>query len=138
MGIPLDPKAFTRAIRAELADALNILDTGMSTNPTVKILPKKDGWISVTPFEALPDPENLGGLKREVSQRWPSTSLLDVLKEADFRTGFTQAFRSPTPRERMEPSTLRRRLLLCLFGLGGMVATEPGSQIRVQDTIRVV
>jgi TnpA family transposase len=53
-----------------------------------------------------------------VGQRWPSTSLLDVLKEADFRTGFTQAFRSPTPRERMEPSTLRRRLLLDLFGLG--------------------
>jgi len=140
MGIPLDPKAFTRAIRAELADALNILDTGMSTNPTVKILPKKDGWISVTPFEALPDPENLGGLKREVSQRWPSTSLLDVLKEADFRTGFTQAFRSPTPRERMEPSTLRRRLLLCLFGLGtntGLKSMASGPDDDYKDLLYV-
>lgn len=118
MGIPLDAKVFTGAIRAELASALKSLDEGMPTNPKVRILPKKDGWISVTPFEALPDPENLGGLKREVGQRWPSTSLLDVLKEADFRTGFTQAFRSPTPRERMEPATLRRRLLLGLFGLG--------------------
>jgi TnpA family transposase len=84
----------------------------------VKILPKKDGWISVSPFEALPDPANLGGLKREVGQRWPATSLLDVLKETDLRTNFTQAFRSPTPRERMNPATLRRRLLLCLYGLG--------------------
>ena len=118
LGIPLDAKAFTGAIRTELAKALKALDEGMPTNPRVKVLPKKDGWISVTPFEALPDPENLGGLKREVGQRWPSTSLLDVLKEADFRTGFTQAFRSPTPRERMDPATLRRRLLLCLYGSG--------------------
>ena len=118
LGVPLDAKAFTRAIRAELAETLKALDAGMPANPKVRILPKKDGWISVTPFEALPDPENLGGLKREVGQRWPSTSLLDVLKEADFRTGFTQAFRSPTPRERMDPSTLQRRLLLCLYGSG--------------------
>lgn len=118
LGIPLDAKAFTNALRAEMTAVLKTTDAGMPTNPRVRILPKKDGWISVTPFEALPDPENLGGLKREVGQRWPSTSLLDVLKEADFRTGFTQAFRSPTPRERMEPSTLRRRLLLCLYGLG--------------------
>jgi TnpA family transposase len=118
MGIPLGGKAFTGTIRSELTEALRVLDAGMPTNPMVKILPKKGGWISVSPFEALPDPENLGGLKREVGQRWPSTSLLDVLKEADFRTGFTQSFRSPTPRERMDPSTLRRRLLLCLFGLG--------------------
>lgn len=118
LGIPLDAKAFTGAIRAEMEEVLKSLDEGMPTNQKVRILPKKDGWISVTPFEALPDPENLGGLKREVGERWPATSLLDVLKEADFRTGFTQAFRSPTPRERMEPSTLRRRLLLCLYGLG--------------------
>lgn len=118
LGIPMDANAFTGAIRTELNEALKALNDGMPDNPKVKILPKKDGWISVTPFDALPDPENLGGLKREVWQRWPSTSLLDVLKEADFLTGFTQAFRSPTPRERMEPSVLRRRLLLCLYGLG--------------------
>jgi len=135
LGIPLDGKAFTGAIRAELTEALKQLDTGMPTNPKVKILTKKHGWISVSPFEALPAPENLGALKREVGQRWPATSLLDVLKETDLRTNFTRTFRSPTPRERMEPSTLRRRLLLSLYGLGtntGLksMASEPEDDYR--------
>lgn len=45
-----------------------------------------------------------------------------MLKEADHRLRFTRLFRSPTPRERMDPDTLRRRLLLGLYGIG----TKPG------------
>ena len=45
-------------------------------------------------------------------------SLLDMLKEADLRTGFTEAFTSSGDRETLDRATLRRRLLLCLYGMG--------------------
>lgn len=118
LGLPLEAKAYVATIKEELTKALKMLDEGMPKNPAVKILPKQKGWIKVTPFEALPDPQNLVRLKEEVGRRWPMTSLLDVLKEADHLQCFTRFFRSPTPRERMDPETLRRRLLLCLYGIG--------------------
>ena len=61
---------------------------------------------------------NLAILKQEVSRRWWGTSLLNVLKETDLRVGCTQCFQSGTERFRMDETTLQRRLLLCLFGLG--------------------
>lgn len=119
LGIPLDAKAFTAALREELARHLKALDKGMPTNPKVKIVRKKgEHRISITPLEPKPDPENLAILKQEVTRRWWGTSLLDVLKETDLRVGFTQCLRSGTERSRMDETTLQRRLLLCLFGLG--------------------
>ena len=118
LGVPLDAKTYVASIKAELTQALKDLDEGMPANPGVRILPKRKGWIEVSPFDALPDPENLALIKEEIVRRWPMTSLLDVLKEADHRLRFTRFFRSPTPRERMDPNTLRRRLLLGLYGIG--------------------
>jgi TnpA family transposase len=95
----------------------------------VKILSKKGGWIAVSPFDAKPEPDNIATLKNEIGRRWPMTGLLDVLKETELRVDFTQAFRSPTPRECMEPDVLRRRLLFCLYGLGtntGMTRISSG------------
>jgi TnpA family transposase len=46
------------------------------------------------------------------------TGLLDILKEADLRADFTRAFSSVATREALDPDTLRRRLLLCIFALG--------------------
>ncbi|WP_217238406.1 Tn3 family transposase [Streptomyces sp. AC555_RSS877] len=44
--------------------------------------------------------------------------LLDVLKNADFLTGFTDEFFSVAAYERIDRATLQRRLLLALFALG--------------------
>jgi TnpA family transposase len=119
LGIPLDAKAFTAALREELAQHLKALDKGMPTNSKVKIVRKKgEHRISISPLGAKPDPENLVILKQEVNRRWWGTSLLDVLKETDLRAGFTQCLRSGTERSHMDETTLQRRLLLCLFGLG--------------------
>lgn len=121
LGIPLDAKAFTAALREELTRLLEALDKGMPTNPKVKIVykNKKGGYrISISPLEPKPDPENLAILKQEVNRRWWGTSLLDMLKETDLRVGFTQCLRSGTERSHMDETTLQRRLLLCLFGLG--------------------
>ncbi len=61
---------------------------------------------------------NLARLKAEVGQRWPMTSLLDILKEADLRIRFTEVFTSSATREQLDSATLQKRLLLCLYGLG--------------------
>ncbi len=119
LGIPMDGKAYLRAIREEMTQALESLNCSLPSNPKVKMVFKKGSHrFCVSPFEALPDPENLMFLKREVNQRWWGTSLLDVLKETDLRVNFTQFFQREIERTRLDKNTLQRRLLLTLFGMG--------------------
>ena len=51
-------------------------------------------------------------------QRWPMTSLLDMLKERICGVAFSEVFKSATGRESLDPATLQKRLLLCLYGIG--------------------
>ena len=119
LGWPLDAEAFVSQIKIELEAALSNLNSNLPCNEKVKIKKRgKKAYISVTPLTAQTAPPNLEALKKELGRRWPSTSLLDVLKETDFRVGFTQAFSSAAAREATEPEEVRRRLLLTLYGLG--------------------
>ena len=72
----------------------------------------------MSPLEKQPEPLNILRLKSELVQRWPMTSLLDVLKEADLRIGFTDSLKSLASREVLDRDVLQKRLLLCLYGLG--------------------
>jgi hypothetical protein len=72
----------------------------------------------VSPLEPQPEPPNLEALKAELGRRWSMTGLLDILKEADLRIGFTAAFATAAAREATDRDEVRRRLLLCLYGLG--------------------
>ena len=102
-----------------MKEALSRLDAAMPRlAPKVKILPRKGGWIHVSPLDAQPEPPNLARLKLEVATRWPLTSLLDVLKETDLQIGFTELFTSVGQREVLDRAVLQKRLLLCLYGLG--------------------
>ena len=65
-----------------------------------------------------PEPLNLRRLKAEIGRRWPMTSLLDILKETDLLLNFTEHFQSAAVRETLDRPTIRKRLLLCLYGLG--------------------
>src|SRR5688500_19455828 len=87
--------------------ALQMLDTGMPQNPLVKILQRPRGWIRVSPSEHKPDPLHLTQLKAEILQRWPMTSLLDVLKETDLRVHFTQCFPAMGTRTMLDRDTLQ-------------------------------
>lgn len=120
LGLSMDPKSFTAALRKEMIRHLRTLDKQMPTNPKVKILRKKNGdcRISLSPFEAQAEPESLVKLKQEVILRWSGTGLLEVLKETDLRVNFTRYLRSGTERFHLDKDTLQRRLLLCIFGLG--------------------
>ena len=116
--LPRDAKAFIETVRAEMTGALAALDRGMATNPYVRILKRGGGRIALTPLERQPDPAGLVAIKAEMGRRWPMTSLLDMLKEADLRIGFTGALRTVTDHENLPRSVLQERLLLCLNGMG--------------------
>ena len=118
LNVPLDGERFLATLRQTHTDALARFHAGLETNRAVRILPKQNGWIELTPLTAQPEPRHLEQLKAEVNARWPMTSLLDMLKEAALRSGFPSLFTSLTAREHLERATIERRLLLCLYGLG--------------------
>ncbi|PJG45772.1 hypothetical protein CAF53_24115 [Sphingobium sp. LB126] len=117
LGLTTDARAFTCAVKAEMEQALAVLDPGMPSNTKVKLNPRRRHPIVVTPLDPLPAPPTLEALGGELGRRWPM-GLLDILKEADLRIGFTQAFSTAASREATDPDEVRRRLLLCLYGLG--------------------
>ena len=138
---PTEAEAFVAGLKQSMAAALESLDAGMPTNAWVKILPKANGWISLSPLEPQPEPPNLGRLKAEVGRRWPMTSLLDILKETDLRVGFTECFTSVAPREVIERPILQKRLLLCLYALGtntGLKRVAAGDQGESYQDLRYV
>ena len=116
--LPLDAQAFVGRVRAEMTDALKVLDGGLAANRHVRILERGGGRIAVTPLERQPEPVGLVALKAKMARRWPMTGLLDMLKEADLRIGFTDALRTVTDHENLPRSVLQERLLLCLNGIG--------------------
>jgi hypothetical protein len=118
LGLPTDARTFTNALRAEMAEALQQLDRGMSRNTGVRLDPRRRHPMVVSPLEPQPEPSGLGSLKTELVRRWSTTALLDVFKEADLRIGFTDAFVTAASREATSRDEVRRRLLLCLYGLG--------------------
>ena len=116
LGQPHDVEVFIAGLQETMRAALDTLDRGLAKNPSVTVQP--NGRIVVSPLVALPEPVHLVGLKGELVQRWPMTSLIDILKETDLRVGITPQFASSTSHEALDPETLQRRLLLCLYGLG--------------------
>jgi len=141
LGLPRDASTFVDKVRTEMADALATLDRGLPRNPYVRILKRGGGTISLTPLERQPEPMGLVALKGEVGRRWPMTSLLDMLKEADLRVGFTDVFRTVTDHENLPHSVLQQRLLLCLNGIGtsaGLKRMASGQQgITYKDLLYV-
>lgn len=116
---PLDAETFIEREKRALEAALSMLNQGLPENPKVHLTQRNGkGWISLSPLEAQPEPANIRHLKAEVGQRWAWISLLDVLKEADLRIGFTSLFKSAVTYERLPPLVRQKRLLLCLYALG--------------------
>ena len=115
---PLAADMFISALQESMRSALEMLDAGLSKNRAINILDRGKGWIALSPLEAQPDPPHLALLRSELGRRWSMTSLLDMLKETDLRVGFTESFKSVASRETLDRTTLRKRILLCLYGLG--------------------
>jgi TnpA family transposase len=128
--LPLDGDEFVKQIKTQLEQALQTFNDTLPGNPAVEILSKSGGWIRLSPLQKQPEPANLGYLKNDIRQRWWMTSLLDILKEVDFRVGVSDSFQSLTGQERLPRAELQKRLLLCLFGLGtntGLTSVSMGN-----------
>jgi hypothetical protein len=69
------------------------------------------------------------------------TGLLDILKETDFRVGFTRMFDTTASRQTLHPLELQKRLLLCLYALGtntGVSRVLTGDHGVTYDELRYV
>ncbi len=118
LNLSRDAQTFIDQLKQEMEEELTRLNDGMESNEHVRILTKDGGWISLSPLPVQPEPANLTALKARMLERWPLTSLLDVFKEADLRTRFTDVFRSATAWENLDREVIQERLLLTLYGLG--------------------
>jgi TnpA family transposase len=126
---PTDPSAFIADLKGRLNAALSgfedALATGTSEASGVAITTRRGKpWIKVPKLGKLEEPDNLAYLKQEIIRRWGTVDLLDVLKESDFLTDFTEDFSSVASREVLPRHVLRRRLLLVLFALGTNVGIK--------------
>jgi hypothetical protein len=139
---PLSADEFIATQKKEMQEALTMLDGDLPKNKKVEIILRNGKpWIKVTPLDPQPEPRNLAGLKAEVGTRWSQVYLLDMLKEADLRIGFTNLFKSPTSHEILPSEILQIRLLLCLYGLGtnaGIKRVASGAQINYRDLLYIL
>ena len=128
---PEDAQCFIASAQQRMQEELELLNKTLPKNPHVRLRDQGKKRIVLSPLSAQPEPRHLVKLKAELMRRWPMTCLLDVLKETDLRVGFTERFKSLASREHLDRSTLQRRLLLCLFGLGtntGLKRVAAGDQ----------
>jgi TnpA family transposase/DNA-binding cell septation regulator SpoVG len=118
LGITQDAQAFIDDLYERMCNSLYSLNRSMPTNKSVRILSNSKNHTSVTPLTEQPEPKHINRLKGQIQSTWPMTSLLDILKEADLRIGFTDCFTTQRTTERINRNDLQKRLLLALYGLG--------------------
>jgi hypothetical protein len=124
---PLDASSFIADLKDQMIAALARLEQAVSAGTTGGIrFTSRHGepWLRVPKLERRDEPPNLARLKQAVVERWGTLDLLDLLKEADLRSGLTEEFSSVASREVIARPTLRRRLLLVLFALGTNVGIK--------------
>jgi TnpA family transposase len=115
---PIQPAIFIQSLQQTMQEALTHLNQDLPSNDKVSLRAVGKNRIKLTPLTPQAEPGQLRSLKREVTNRWPMTTLLDVLKEVELRTGFTEHFQGLGNREVLDRKTLQKRLLLVLYGLG--------------------
>jgi hypothetical protein len=115
---PMEAETFITGVQREMREALTHFNQTLPHNDNVSLREQGKKRIRLSPLDPQPEPMHLRGLKGEIARRWPMTSLLDVLKEAELRIGFTRLFKGLGNREILDRQTLQQRLVLCLYGLG--------------------
>ncbi|WP_445766581.1 Tn3 family transposase [Rheinheimera sp.] len=118
LGKTQDAQLFVTQLQEQMRQALSGLNTSIPKNQKVRLFTSGKNRISITPLSEQAEPLNINRLKGEIQSRWPMTSLLDILKEADLRVNFTDCFQTQRTTERLDRETLQRRLLLTLYGMG--------------------
>lgn len=115
---PLDSGIFVNNIKNEMEKALKMFNYYYPKNEKVNINLKRKPWITLSPIEPQPEPQNIMELKNIIINKWPMTNLLDILKETDLIMKFTDEFKTLGLHERLDKEILQERLILSLFALG--------------------
>lgn len=118
LGHSQDADAFVDELKSRMHDALTSLNGSMPSNQKVRLRNTDKNRICITPLDKQVEPQNINRMKGEVQAQWPTTNLLDMLKEADMQIGFTDSFETMRTSERVDRSDLQRRLILGLYGIG--------------------
>lgn len=122
LNLPTDPKAYIQRLKDDLNQNLQQLNDNILDNKKVKIVPSakdsKVGKIKITPYDAQVASNHLAPLQQAINNRWPTINLIDILKETDFRIGFTKYFPTVASRENINKTKLLKRLLLCIYAIG--------------------
>lgn len=114
--LPLNAQTFIDSLKKDLECSLRALDQSLKDSTKVKVFP--NGHISVEEPPPKDEPENIRALKEEIARRYPIVSLLDILKENDFRIQFTKAFNTYDTAKRISQIELQKKLLMIIFGYG--------------------
>jgi len=119
LGLPLCAKEFVATLKKLLGGNLDALNINIPNNKLVKIKASAANKnIVVTPYEAQKAPANIDQLQDEIVKRWSSINLIDILKECDLLINFTEQMETIARNSNIDPTELRKRLLLCLYGIG--------------------
>lgn len=124
LSLPLDAEDFIDSLKTELTNSLDAFNKNISKNKKVKLIKRKKGNLCVTPLEAQQESQLISSIKRYLQDKWRSTNLIDVLKEAELNTGFTQDFVSYGDKTYLTPQELSERILLSIYGFGTNVGLK--------------
>ncbi|MEE1752928.1 DUF4158 domain-containing protein [Streptomyces sp. SP18CS02] len=115
---PLNPRTFIADLKKRMTAGLDGLTAALADGSAggAKVTTRRgEPWITVSKLEPLAEPTGLQALKDEVVGRWGVLDLLDVLKNADFMTGFTDEFSSVAAYERIDRDAETSMLALHLL-----------------------
>ena len=118
LGLNESAQEFVKNLKVTLSNELKALNASLPHDPKVRIKWTTKPSLSLSPLEPLPEPPNLQSIKAEVGRRWHMTNLIDMVKETALDTGFLDIFTSSGQRTVLNPETLQKRLLHCIYGLG--------------------
>jgi TnpA family transposase len=136
---PLDPAAFTAALRDEMRGQLAALNDALPDLDWLRITNRKSGAIRLSPVEAQLEPRNLRRLKKAIRDRWGQVPLIDMITEAALRTGMLGQLTAVGPREALARAVLWERLLLLAYAYGtntGISAVAAGEHGHSEADLR--
>lgn len=116
--LPKKADDFIAPLKNKLEESLLLLNKTIPSNEKVSLIERKKGAIKLSPSSPQEPPTNLEGLHQEISRLWPNIPLIDILKEVDFRVGFTNNFEGLGVYSSIPKESLQKRLIFCLYGLG--------------------
>lgn len=124
LDLPKEADDFVVSLRNWLEGSLISLNESLLKNEKVTFIERKNGTIKLSPSDAQDPPTNLALLHETINQRWPNIQLIDILKEVDFRVGFTKNFTGVGTYSTIPQDNLQKRLLFCLYGIGTNVGLK--------------